>query len=71
MDYYISWIKGAKKYHNLDIVSVGGKNERGYDKNWYIGFRKALDAAGLDAKVKLVASDDWGAYVAQHLPKTP
>ena len=59
MDYYISWIKGAKKYHNLDIGSVGGKNERGYDKNWYIGFRKALDAAGL-SQVKLVASDDWG-----------
>ena len=58
-DYYIKFIQGAKKYHNLDIASVGGKNERGYNKAWYIGFRKALDAAGLSS-VKLVASDDWG-----------
>ena len=59
MDYYIKFIQGAKKYHNLDIVSVGGKNERGYNKSWYIGFREALDAAGLSS-VQLVASDDWG-----------
>ena len=59
MDYYIKFLHGAKQYHNLDIGSVGGKNERGYDNAWYIGFRKALDANGL-SKVKLVASDDWG-----------
>ncbi|MCW3059647.1 MAG: putative galactocerebrosidase [Capsulimonas sp.] len=61
MDYYIKFIKGAKKYHGLEIGSVGGKNERGFDRDWYIGFRKALDANGL-SHVKLVASDDWGPY---------
>lgn len=59
MDYYIKFLQGAKRYHHLDIDSVGGKNESGYDKAWYIGFRKALNAAGL-SHVQLVASDDWG-----------
>jgi len=63
MDYYIKFIKGAKQYHGLDITTVGGKNESGYDPvkqaDWYIGFRKALDANGLSS-VKLVGSDDWG-----------
>ena len=59
MDYYIRFIKGAKRYHNLDISNVGGRNERGYDRNWYVGFRKALNNNGL-ASVKLVGSDDWG-----------
>ena len=59
MDYYIKFIKGAKRYHHLDISNVGGRNERGYDRDWYIGFRKALNDNGL-ASVKLVGSDDWG-----------
>ncbi len=59
MDYYIRWIKAAKSVHHLDIASVGGRNESGYDAAWYIGFRKALDANGL-SDVQLVGSDDWG-----------
>ena len=58
-DYYIKFLQGAKRVHNLDFVSVGGKNESGYRKDWYIAFRKSLDDNGL-SKVKLVASDDWG-----------
>ena len=59
VDYYIQFLQGAKRYHHLDIGSVGGKNESGYDKSWYLGFRKALNDSGLSG-VKLVASDDWG-----------
>ena len=59
MDYYIKFIKGAKRFHGLDIASVGGKNESGYNVDWYKKFRKALNNNGLSA-VKLVASDDWG-----------
>jgi len=59
IDYYIKFIEGAKQYHGLTIDSVGGKNESGYDTNWYISFRKALNANGLNS-VKLVGSDDWG-----------
>ncbi len=59
MHYYIKFIQGAKHVYGLNITSVGGKNERGYDINWYIGFRKKLDEAGLQ-HVRLVASDDWG-----------
>jgi hypothetical protein len=59
MDYYIRWLKAAKRVHHLDIGSVGGKNESGYDTAWYIAFRKALNANGL-SRVKLVGSDDWG-----------
>lgn len=59
MDYYINWIKGAKRDHHLTINSVGGKNESGYNAAWYEQFRKELDANGL-SKVLLVGSDDWG-----------
>lgn len=59
MDYYIRFIKGARRYHGLDISSVGGRNERGYNANWFKEFRKALNGNGLSS-VKLVASDDWG-----------
>ncbi len=61
IDYYIKFIKGARQYHNLDISSVGGKNESDAYKHpeWFIKFRQELDKANL-ASVKLVACDDWG-----------
>ena len=59
IDYYIKFIKGAKQHHGLDIDSVGGKNESGYNADWFIAFRNALNDKGL-SKVRLVASDDWG-----------
>ena len=61
IDYYIKFIKGAKQYHQLDIASVGGKNESSayQHPDWFIKFRQALDKANLSS-VKLVACDDWG-----------
>lgn len=63
MDYYIKFIKGAKRYHQLDITSVGGKNESSAYQHpeWFIKFRQELNQANL-ASVKLVACDDWGPH---------
>ncbi|GAP72981.1 galactocerebrosidase [Candidatus Symbiothrix dinenymphae] len=59
IDYHISFIKGAKKYHNLDIDYVGIWNERIYDTEYIKRFRKKLDQESL-SQVKLVAADSDG-----------
>ncbi|GAP71406.1 hypothetical protein SAMD00024442_115_3 [Candidatus Symbiothrix dinenymphae] len=56
IDYQISFIKGAKKYHDLDIDYVGIWNERMYDTEYIKRFRKKLDQEAL-SQVKLVAAD--------------
>jgi hypothetical protein len=61
INYIIKWIKGAKTHHNLDINYIGGKNESGYDKGWFVNLRNALNSNGLSA-VKVVGTDgDWSA----------
>ncbi|GAP72593.1 galactosylceramidase [Candidatus Symbiothrix dinenymphae] len=56
IDYHISFIRGAKKYHNLDIDYVGIWNERMYDTEYIKRFRKKLDQEAL-SQVQLVAAD--------------
>jgi O-glycosyl hydrolase len=56
--YMIQWLKHAKSDHDLTIDYVGGRNEKGYDVQWYKDFKAALRANGLSA-IKVVASDDW------------
>ena len=58
IDYMIKWIKHAKSDHHLTIDYVGGRNEKGYNVQWYKDFKAALRANGL-ASIKVVASDDW------------
>jgi len=58
IDYMIKWIKHAQSDHHLAIDYVGGRNEHGYDLQFYKDLRAALRANGLGA-IKVIASDDW------------
>jgi len=56
--YMIKWLKHAQSDHHLTIDYVGGRNEKGYNVQWYKDFKAALRAAGLSS-IQVVASDDW------------
>ena len=56
--YIIGWIEDAWKAHHLTIDYIGGRNEKGYNVQWYKDFKAALGRAGFSS-VKVVASDDW------------
>ena len=49
--YTVKWILGAKKYYNLDIDYIGIWNERGWNKQYTLGLRAAITAAGLKTKI--------------------
>jgi len=56
--YMVKWLQHAQSDHHLTIDYVGGRNEKGYDIQWYKDFQAALRSNGLSS-VKVVASDDW------------
>jgi hypothetical protein len=58
IDYTIRWLKHAQSDHHLTIDYLGGRNERGYQLDWYKQLKPALRAAGLGS-IKVIASDDW------------
>jgi len=58
IDYIIKWIKHAQSDHHLTIDYLGGRNEHGYNVQWYKDLRAALRANGLGS-IKVIASDDW------------
>ncbi len=64
-DYLASFLKGARKYHNLNISLVGIWNESPYDVQYIKLLRKTLDENNLK-QVKIVAADQsfggdiWG-----------
>lgn len=58
-DFVVAFIKGAKKYHDIDISFCGGWNERPHHADWFKMLRKTLDAAGL-TRVGIVAADEVG-----------
>ncbi|XP_023681125.1 galactocerebrosidase isoform X1 [Paramormyrops kingsleyae] len=55
--YVVSWIIGAKQYHDLDIDYIGIWNERKFNSNYIKLLRYTLDKSGLE-KVKIVANDN-------------
>ncbi|XP_045418361.1 galactocerebrosidase isoform X4 [Lemur catta] len=55
--YVVTWIVGAKHYHDLDIDYVGIWNERTCDTNYIKVLRKMLNDQGLQ-RVKIIASDN-------------
>uniref|UniRef100_A0A8C3QGL8 Galactocerebrosidase n=1 Tax=Cyanoderma ruficeps TaxID=181631 RepID=A0A8C3QGL8_9PASS len=57
--YIISWILGAKQYHDLDIDYVGIWNERAFSSKYIKVLRHYLDRLGL-WNVGIIAADgDW------------
>ncbi|MFT7810514.1 galactocerebrosidase [Arapaima gigas] len=55
--YVVSWIIGAKQYHDLDIDYIGIWNERKFNSKYIKLLRYTLDKSGLE-QVKIVASDN-------------
>ncbi|XP_064195389.1 galactocerebrosidase-like isoform X1 [Anguilla rostrata] len=55
--YVVSWIIGAKQYHDLDIDYIGIWNERKFDSTYIKLLRYTLDKSGLE-RVKIIASDN-------------
>ncbi|CAL8271411.1 unnamed protein product [Merluccius merluccius] len=55
--YVVSWIIGAKQYHDLDINYVGIWNERSFDSKYIKLLRYTLDKSGLE-RVRIIASDN-------------
>lgn len=61
INYYLSWLNCAKT-NGLTIDSLGGWNERPYNKGWFENLKRALVANGYGS-VKVVAADEsqsWG-----------
>uniref|UniRef100_A0A670YF67 Galactocerebrosidase n=1 Tax=Pseudonaja textilis TaxID=8673 RepID=A0A670YF67_PSETE len=54
--YIISWIIGAKKYHDLDIDYIGIWNERSFNSKYIKILRYTLDKQDLH-RVQIIASD--------------
>jgi galactosylceramidase len=57
-DYYVSWIRGAKTYHDLDVQYTGCRNEMGVNLPWVKSYRRTLDEAGLK-NVVIHGFDNW------------
>ncbi|XP_040831141.1 galactocerebrosidase isoform X2 [Ochotona curzoniae] len=55
--YVVSWIMGAKRYHDLDIEYIGIWNERTFNASYIKVLRKMLNSKGL-RHVKIIASDN-------------
>ena len=58
IDYIIKWLQHAQSDHHLTIDYLGGRNEHGYNVQWYKQLRAGLRANGLGF-IKVIASDDW------------
>lgn len=55
-DFIVAFIRGAKKYHDLDISYCGIWNEKHYDIEWIKLLRRTLNRNGLE-RVQIVAAD--------------
>lgn len=58
IEYIVKWLKHAESDHHVRVDYLGGRNEHGYDVQWYKDLRAALRANGLGS-VQVIASDDW------------
>ncbi|XP_073493580.1 galactocerebrosidase-like isoform X2 [Phyllobates terribilis] len=57
--YVVSWIIGAKQYHDLDIDYVGIWNERAYNATYIKVLRHTLDRLGLNHVGIIAADGNW------------
>ncbi|XP_053330985.1 galactocerebrosidase [Spea bombifrons] len=68
--YVVSWIIGAKQYHDLDIDYVGIWNERAFDAKYIKLLRYTLDKNGLE-RVGIVASDNLWEPISYWMLRDP
>ncbi|XP_062974014.1 galactocerebrosidase isoform X2 [Elgaria multicarinata webbii] len=57
--YIVSWIIGAKRFHDLDIDYVGIWNERSFSSKYIKVLRKTLDRVGLKDIGIIAADGEW------------
>lgn len=58
-DYYVTWMKGLRDVHGLELDALGCHNEKGYDYRFAKTLRKAMNEEGF-SKVRLHGFDNWG-----------
>jgi O-glycosyl hydrolase len=58
IDYIVEWLQHAQSDHHLTIDYLGGRNEHGYNVQWYKQLKASLRANGLGS-IQVMASDDW------------
>ena len=68
IDYLVEWLDCADK-HGLEIDYLGGWNERGYEKSWYINLAETLESKYPDTQV--VAADSFSWDIATDLANDP
>ena len=68
--YILNWLRHAKSDYGLTMDTIGGWNERGYNKTWYEKFRTAMNASGFSS-VKLVGDDSFGWVVDKAMASDP
>lgn len=66
IDYIVSFLNGALKYHNIKFDYTGIWNERQHDTEWIKLLRKNLDSNGLE-NVKIIASDFFNWDIASDM----
>jgi len=59
-DYYLTWLRGLREVHGVELDALGCRNEKGADLDFLVTLRDTLDAGGF-AGVRLHAFDDWPA----------
>lgn len=59
-DYYVSWLRGLREVHGLELDAIGCRNEKGVSLDFAKCFRRALDDGGFGG-VRLHAFDNWPA----------
>ncbi|XP_069494036.1 galactocerebrosidase isoform X1 [Ambystoma mexicanum] len=68
--YVVSWIIGAKQYHDLDIDYIGIWNERVFDVKYIKLLRYTMDKYGLE-RVRIIASDNLWQPIAFYMLHDP
>ncbi|HEY3630489.1 MAG TPA: hypothetical protein VGL21_06295, partial [Jatrophihabitantaceae bacterium] len=69
VNYLLSWL-GCASEHGLHIDYLGGWNEKGFDADWYVKLRAALNTHGY-GDIKIVADDSFSWTVVDALQSNP
>lgn len=59
VDFYISWLRGLRGVHGLELDALGCHNEKGWNGDFAKHLRKAMNEGGF-ANVKLHGFGNWG-----------